>query len=146
MNEGDQLARDTDVPTLPLEARPPVLQKPPFDREIEMAAGPGTSNETSCCSSNRANQVEGQQKMFKSLSAIAISALLTAALTELPGFAVSAEAVEPAPTPLTNVDRASTPVTEDCSQQVWPNFSPSCLQHVDTKIKVRLVKSALSDK
>jgi hypothetical protein len=90
---------------------------------------------------NPANQVEGQQKMLKSLSAIAISALLTAALAGLPGFALSAEAVEPTPTRLTNPDRANTPVNEDCSQQFWPNFSPSCLQNVDTKIKVRLVTS-----
>lgn len=31
-------------------------------------------------------------------------------------------------------------VTEDCSQQVWPNFSPSCLRNADRTINVRLVK------
>jgi len=29
--------------------------------------------------------------------------------------------------------------TEDCSKQVWPNFSPSCLRNGDRAISVRLV-------
>jgi hypothetical protein len=29
--------------------------------------------------------------------------------------------------------------TEDCSKQVWPNFSPSCLRNADRAINVRLV-------
>ena len=31
--------------------------------------------------------------------------------------------------------------TEDCSRQVWPNFSPSCLRNGDRAISVRLVTS-----
>ena len=29
--------------------------------------------------------------------------------------------------------------TEDCSKQVWPHFSPSCLRHPEDNINVRLV-------
>jgi hypothetical protein len=29
--------------------------------------------------------------------------------------------------------------TEDCSKQVWPNFSPPCLRNADRAINVRLV-------
>jgi hypothetical protein len=28
---------------------------------------------------------------------------------------------------------------DDCSKQVWPNFSPSCLRNADRTINVRLV-------
>jgi hypothetical protein len=28
---------------------------------------------------------------------------------------------------------------EDCSKQVWPNFSPECLRNADRAINVRLV-------
>jgi len=28
---------------------------------------------------------------------------------------------------------------EDCSKQVWPHFSPSCLRNTDRAINVRLV-------
>ena len=29
--------------------------------------------------------------------------------------------------------------TEDCSTQVWPHFSPSCLRNADKAVAVRLV-------
>jgi hypothetical protein len=29
--------------------------------------------------------------------------------------------------------------TEDCSKQVWPNFSPACLRNADRATNVRLV-------
>ena len=28
---------------------------------------------------------------------------------------------------------------EDCSKQVWPNFSPACLRNADRALNVRLV-------
>jgi len=31
--------------------------------------------------------------------------------------------------------------TADCSKQVWPNFSPSCLRNADQTINVRLVSA-----
>jgi hypothetical protein len=37
-------------------------------------------------------------------------------------------------------DKANTP-TEDCSKQVWPNFSPSCLRNADQATNVRLVST-----
>jgi hypothetical protein len=42
---------------------------------------------------------------------------------------------EVATTPPSQVGSA----TEDCSQQVWANFSPSCLRNADRAISVRLV-------
>lgn len=31
---------------------------------------------------------------------------------------------------------------EDCSKQVWPNFSPACLRKADRAINVRLVTTS----
>jgi hypothetical protein len=58
------------------------------------------------------------------LSAIAVSLLLTTV--------VRAEEVT---TQLVKADSA----TEDCSKQVWPNFSPQCLRNADRAISVRVV-------
>jgi hypothetical protein len=58
------------------------------------------------------------------LSAIAVSFLLT--------NAAAAEEVTSQPV---KADSA----TEDCSKQVWPNFSPSCLRNGDRAINIRLV-------
>ena len=61
---------------------------------------------------------------MKNILSIAVSFLLTTA--------VSAEEVTTQPV---KADSAA----EDCSKQVWPNFSPSCLRNVDRAINVRLV-------
>jgi hypothetical protein len=37
-------------------------------------------------------------------------------------------------------DKANTP-TEDCSKQVWPNFTPSCLRNAGPATTVRLVST-----
>jgi hypothetical protein len=37
-------------------------------------------------------------------------------------------------------DKANS-VTEDCSKQVWPNFTPSCLRNADQATNVRLVST-----
>ena len=58
------------------------------------------------------------------LPAVVASLLLTTA----------ASAEEATPTTV-KADNA----TEDCSKQVWPNFSPSCLRNGDRAINVRLV-------
>jgi hypothetical protein len=58
------------------------------------------------------------------LSAIAIFSLL-----------ITAVSAEEAATQPVKADSA----TEDCSKQVWPNFSPSCLRNADRAINVRLV-------
>jgi hypothetical protein len=34
---------------------------------------------------------------------------------------------------------AKTEVSEDCSKQVWPNFTPACLRNADKAISVRFV-------
>ena len=58
------------------------------------------------------------------LSAVAVSILLATV--------ASAEEVA---TQTVKADRA----TENCSKQVWPNFSPSCLRNTDRAVNVRLV-------
>ena len=58
------------------------------------------------------------------LSAIVISFLL-------PNVAIAEEAA------LQSVKADS--ATEDCSKQVWPNFSPVCLRNTDRAVNVRLV-------
>jgi hypothetical protein len=58
------------------------------------------------------------------LSAIAVSFLL-----------ITAPAAEEVAQQTAKADSA----TEDCSKQVWPNFSPSCLRNADRAINVRLV-------
>ena len=62
--------------------------------------------------------------MKQALCGITISLLLTTAVT--------AEEVTTQPV---KADSAA----EDCSKQVWPNFSPSCLRNADRAINVRLV-------
>jgi hypothetical protein len=37
-------------------------------------------------------------------------------------------------------DKANTP-TEDCSKQVWPNFTPSCLRNAGQATSIRLVST-----
>jgi hypothetical protein len=58
------------------------------------------------------------------LTVIAVSFLLTTA--------VCAEEVTTQPVKAESA-------TEDCSKQVWPNFSPSCLRNADRATNVRLV-------
>ena len=58
------------------------------------------------------------------LTAVAVSLLLTTAVY----------AEEAAPQTV-KADYA----IEDCSKQVWPNFSPSCLRNADRAVNVRLV-------
>ncbi len=64
--------------------------------------------------------------MKRNLSAIAVLLLL----------ATSARA-EHETTPS---NKANTP-TEDCSKQVWPNFTPSCLRNAGQPTNVRLVST-----
>lgn len=43
------------------------------------------------------------------------------------------------------ITKAATPVKEespiDCSKEVWPHFSPSCIRNANRSIEVRLVKT-----
>ena len=64
--------------------------------------------------------------MTRNLSAVAVLLLL----------ATGARA-EPETTPN---DKAKTP-TEDCSKQVWPNFTPACLRNAGQGTNVRLVST-----
>jgi hypothetical protein len=70
--------------------------------------------------------------MIKTLSAVAIAALVAAALTVLPGFAPQVEAS--VPHALAKGDRLDIhTVGTDCSQKAWPNFEASCLRVAGTK-------------
>lgn len=74
--------------------------------------------------------------MIKTISAIALSACVAAALTLLPGFAPTVEAS--VPQPLAKSDRLDIrTVGRDCSQQAWPNFEASCLRRAGSKASVR---------
>jgi hypothetical protein len=66
--------------------------------------------------------------MVKSLSALAIFSLLGAAVIVLPGVAPQVEASETVA--LAKADRLDIrPVDRNCSNQVWPNFTASCLRN-----------------
>ena len=71
--------------------------------------------------------------MTKSLSAMAIFALLGASVIVLPGFAPEVKATEVAV--LAKSDRLELQTT-DCSTQVWPNFAASCLRRPGSSSKV----------
>jgi hypothetical protein len=77
--------------------------------------------------------------MVKSLTALAIIALLGASVIALPGFAPQVEASETVA--LAKADRLELrPVARNCSQQVWPNFDASCLRKDDLMVReARLV-------
>jgi hypothetical protein len=81
----------------------------------------------------RAAKAQGQGiVMIKALSALAIAAFITAALTVLPGFAPQVEAS--VPHTLAKADRLDIrTVGRKCSQQAWPNFEASCLRVAGTK-------------
>ena len=51
-------------------------------------------------------------------------------------FLTTTVAAEEAKSPFT---KAAATSAEDCSTQVWPHFSPSCLRNVDKAVAVRLV-------
>ena len=66
--------------------------------------------------------------MIKSLTALAIFGLLGAAVVALPGFVPQPEAGETVA--LVKGGRVEVrQVTQDCLQQVWPNFDTSCLRN-----------------
>ena len=78
--------------------------------------------------------------MIKALSAVAISAFIAAAVSLLPGLALTLEAGEPAA--LQKGKRlAIHTIDRDCATQTWPNFSTSCLHGNDAKLEARLVSA-----
>jgi hypothetical protein len=69
--------------------------------------------------------------MIKSLSALAIFAILGASVTALPAFAPEAKAAKAVA--LLKSDRlALQPVVQNCPNQIWPDFDESCLRTSDT--------------
>ena len=76
--------------------------------------------------------------MIKIISAIAISAYIAAALSVFPSFAPPVEAG----IALAKGDRLpSRVVVQDCSQQMWPNFSVGCLHGKGAISEVRLISA-----
>jgi hypothetical protein len=83
--------------------------------------------------------------MLKALSAIAVAATISAALTILPGFAPQVEASTPAA--LAKSDRLDVkPLGRDCSEQAWPNFEASCMRHAVTKTTVKQARLVTADR
>ena len=74
--------------------------------------------------------------MIKSLTALAIFALLGASVMALPGFAPRVEARETMA--LAKADRLDVrPAARNCSQQIWPNFDGTCLRSGESGVAVR---------
>jgi hypothetical protein len=71
--------------------------------------------------------------MIKSISALAIFALLGALVIALPGFAPAVKADEAVA--LAKADRL--PVAGNCAGQTWPNIASSCLRDARSGTAVR---------
>jgi hypothetical protein len=77
--------------------------------------------------------------MFKSLSALAIFWLLAASVIALPAFAPKVVAGEVVA--LAKGDRLEIrTVAPNCSTQVWPNFTVSCLRNTASGAKIQEVR------
>jgi hypothetical protein len=73
--------------------------------------------------------------MMKSLTALAILALLGVAAIALPGFAPQVKARETVA--LAKADRlASHTGVKNCPGQVWPDFEASCLRRGESDVRV----------
>jgi hypothetical protein len=76
-----------------------------------------------------------QPKMVKSLSALVVLMLLGASAIALPGFASKVQADEVAA--LAKGDRLEVRAAfPNCSTQVWPDFSTSCLRNTSSGAKI----------
>ncbi len=78
--------------------------------------------------------------MLKSLSTLAVFALLGVSVIALPGFAPKAQTGEVAV--LAKADRLAVhAVASNCSTQVWPDFTASCLRNAGSGkiLEARLV-------
>jgi hypothetical protein len=83
--------------------------------------------------------------MIKTLSAIAVAAIVAAALTLLPGFAPQVEAS--VPQALAKGDRLDIhAVGANCSQKAWPNFEASCLRVAGSKTMIREARLVTADR
>jgi hypothetical protein len=73
--------------------------------------------------------------MVKLLSAVAVFVLLGASVIALPGFAPKVQADEVAV--LAKGDRLEVrSVVPNCSKQVWPDFTASCLRNSGSGAKI----------
>jgi hypothetical protein len=83
--------------------------------------------------------------MIKTLSAIAVAAIVAAALTLLPGFAPQVEAS--VPQALAKGDRLDIhAVGANCSKKAWPNFEASCLRVAGSKTMIREARLVTADR
>ncbi len=81
--------------------------------------------------------------MIKTLSALAVAALVAAALAVLPGFAPQVEAS--VPHALAKGDRLDIRPA-DCATQAWPNFAASCLRAAGSRKGVGQVRLVTADR
>jgi hypothetical protein len=73
--------------------------------------------------------------MVKSLSGLALLALIAASLMALPGFAPKVEAGEASV--VSEGDRIEVKAAAaNCSMQVWPDFATSCLRKPGSDAKI----------
>jgi hypothetical protein len=74
--------------------------------------------------------------MMKSLSALAVLSLLAVSVIVLPGFAPKVEAGTV--TVLAKGDRLEIrAAASNCSTQVWPDFTASCLRSPGSKVNIK---------
>ena len=76
--------------------------------------------------------------MIKSISALAIFALLGVSVIALPGFAPVVKADEAVA--LAKADRLAGRVAGNCASQNWPNIASSCLRDTESGAAVREVR------
>jgi len=78
--------------------------------------------------------------IFASLGvSLGVSLGAAAAITSLTSAVVNAEEIVPVPKVDQPVADVQAVVQDDCSIQIWPNFSQSCLRGRDTHLTVRNV-------
>ena len=76
--------------------------------------------------------------MIKTVSAIAVAAMVAACLVAFPSLSPQVEAS--APVPGAKADRADLrPLGTDCSQNAWPYFEAACLR--DTRSPLHQVRN-----
>jgi hypothetical protein len=114
-----------------------------------LAVGEGFSKPAASITSPTRRQVvktvDKGAVMIKTLSAVAVAALVAATLTILPGFAP--EVAASVPQPLAKADRLDIrPIGRDCSQQAWPNFEASCLRTAGTKTTIGEARTVAVDR
>jgi hypothetical protein len=81
--------------------------------------------------------------MIKTITAVAVAALVAAALAIVPGFAPQVEAS--VPQALAKGDRLDIRPA-DCAMQAWPNLAASCLRTAGSRMGVGQARLVTADR